>query len=330
MFFVLAVSLIYGNRKFAKLIDKLTHLRIENIMRKQARKQAREQVREQARRRARKRAREQARMQTRKQVRARIKSNRKKQDKSILVLQTARVIMALAFFVLLVLIGYHLYEYRKGDRIYSQIREKTITDKTETASVEETAVENGGEIDFEALRNLNSDCVAWIYGCDGEIDYPVVLSKDDAYYLTHTISGEVNKAGSIFVDQYAEEPFREFQTILYGHNMKNGSMFHALMNYRNPEYWENHRTVTIYLEGEKKEYRIFAAYYSYYSELPIYDNMETQEERAAYLARIKALSRYDTEVEVSAEDKLLTLVTCEYSGEDYRMVVHAVEITETD
>lgn len=253
-----------------------------------------------------------------------------KQDKSLFVLQAVRAVMVLAFLVLLVLMGYHLYEYRKGDRIYSQIREKAISDKTEEATGEEEAAKDGREIDFEALQDMNPDCVAWIYGCDGEIDYPVVLSKDDTYYLTHTISGEVNRAGSIFVDQYAKEPFREFQTILYGHNMKNGSMFHALMNYRNPEYWENHRTVTLYLEGEKKEYRIFAAYYSYYSELPIYDSMETQEERAAYLARIKELSRYDTAVEVSAEDQLLSLVTCEYSGEDYRMVVHAVEITETD
>lgn len=264
------------------------------------------------------------------QVRARIKGNRKKQDKSIFVLQTARIIMALAFCMLLALIGYHLYEYRKGDRIYCQIREEMIGDKTGAASVEETDIEDRAEIDFEGLRSMNPDCIAWIYGCDGEIDYPVVHSKDDIYYLTHTISGEVNKAGSIFADQYEEEPFQEFQTILYGHNMKNGSMFHPLMNYRNPEYWENHRTIMIYLEGEKKEYRIFAAYYSCYSKLPIYDSMETQEERAAYLARIKGLSRYDTEVEVSAEDKLLTLVTCEYSGEDYRMVVHAVEITERD
>lgn len=292
---------------------------MENIMGKQTGKQAREQAREQARK-----------QQVRKRVRERIKSNRKNQDKSLLVLQAARAAMALAFLVLLVLIGYHLYEYGKGNRIYSQIKETAAADKTEAASGEEAAVKGSGEIDFEALRSMNPDCVAWIYGCDGEIDYPVVLSKDDTYYLTHTVSGEVNKAGSIFVDQYAEEPFGEFQTIVYGHNMKNGSMFHTLLNYRNPEYWDNHQTVTVYLEKETKNYRIFAAYYGYYSELPIYDGMGTPEEREQYIARIKELSPCDTAVEVSAEDQILTLVTCEYSGEDYRMVVHAVEIAETE
>lgn len=258
------------------------------------------------------------------------KSNEKKQDMSLLILQAVRAVMALAFLVLLVLIGYHLYEYRKGDQIYNKIGETAAADKTEEATGGEAVAKDSREIDFEALRDVNPDCVAWIYGCDGEIDYPVVLSKDDTYYLTHTISGEVNRAGSIFIDQYAEEPFGEFQTILYGHNMKNGSMFHALMNYRNPEYRDDHQTVTVCLAEETKTYRIFAAYYGYYSDLPVYDVIETQEERKAYIARIKELSLYDTEVEVSAGDQLLTLVTCEYSGEDYRMVVQAVEIVETE
>lgn len=295
-----AVSLI-----LEELIDKADPLGMENIMEKQAGKQTGKQT----------------------------ESHEKNQDKSILVLQAARIIMGLAFIVLLGLLGYHLYEYWQGDQIYSDIRQTAFPEDMQDIAGSDDAAEPADEegiIDFEALRRINPDCVAWICGCDGGIDYPVVLSQDDTYYLTHTITGESNKAGSIFVDQYAEAPFGEFQTILYGHNMKNGSMFHALLGYRDREYWEDHKTITVYLEGETKEYRIFAAYYSYYEELPVYDSMETMKEREAYIDRIEALSLYDTAVEVTAADQILTLITCEYSGEDYRMVVHAAEDLEQD
>lgn len=268
-----------------------------------------------------------------KQAGKQTESNRENQDKSILVLQVARIIMGLAFIVLLGILGYHLYEYWQGDRIYSDIRQTTVPEDTQDIAGADDVAESVGEervIDFEALHRINPDCVAWIYGCDGDIDYPVVLSQDDTYYLTHTVTGESNKAGSIFVDQYAEAPFGEFQTILYGHNMKNGSMFHALLDYRDQEYWEDHKTITVYLEGETKEYRIFSAYYGYYEQLPVYDGMETTKEREAYIDRIEALSLYDTAVEVTADDQILTLITCEYSGEDYRMVVHAAELPGQD
>lgn len=242
------------------------------------------------------------------------------------VLQAVRVVVGLAGLALLGLLGYHLYEYWQGEQLYEDVRQAVTAEEVQEETKEEA--DPGRAINFDALRALNPDCVAWIYGCDGAIDYPVVLSQDDSYYLTHTVSGEANRAGSIFVDMYANAPFAEFQTILYGHNMKNGSMFHALLNYREREYWEEHPNVTVYLEGETKKYQIFAAYYDYYEELPVYDSMETQEEREAYIGHIKGLSLYDTAVEVSADARLLTLITCEYSGEDYRMVVHGKEMEE--
>lgn len=250
------------------------------------------------------------------------------QDKGIRVLQAARAVTAIAFLVMVSLLGYHLYEYRQGDQIYDRIREEA-GGREEAGQTEDSASPEGGTdgtpIDFDALRAINPDCIAWISGCDGGIDYPVVLSEDDTYYLSHTIDGEENKAGSIFVDQYAEEPFEQFQTILYGHNMKNGSMFHSLLNYREQAYWENHQTITVYLEGETKEYQIFAVYYRNNAALPVYDSVETWAQRQDYLDTALAMSLYDTEVEVNADDRLLTLITCEYSGEDYRMVVCAVE-----
>lgn len=250
----------------------------------------------------------------------------KKRSKGLWALQAARAAAGLAFLAVFGLLAYHLYEYRQGDRIYEEARTAAV--KT-SEPAKEDAKDGVPErsIDFAALRELNPDCVAWIYGCGGAIDYPVVTSQDDTYYLTHTISGGENRAGCIFVDRYAEEPFAEFQTILYGHNMKNGSMFHALLNYQNKDYWEEYPAVTVYLDGETKEYGIFAAYYASYEDLPVYESVETPKQREEYLARLKTLSLYDTKLRPDADARLLTLITCEYSGEDYRMVVHGMEIS---
>lgn len=250
----------------------------------------------------------------------------KEQDRVTRLLRVARAVVGVAFLAAAGLLGYHLREYWRGDRIYEQIRQAALTEQTQEAAdgaaQEEAPVER--EIDFDALCALNPDCVAWISACDGEIEYPVVVSEDDTWYLTHTIDGEANKAGSIFVDRYVEAPFMQFQTILYGHNMKNGSMFHALLYYRDSGYWEEHPTVTVYLEDGSKTYRVFSAYYADWADLEVYDSLETDKEREAYLDRIIARSLYETGVPVAAADEILTLITCEYSGEDYRMVVHAV------
>ncbi len=252
------------------------------------------------------------------------------QEKSIGILQLARAAAAILFLAMIAMLGYHGYEYWQGKQIYESIRVEAYGGGDAVRAdngvpSEEEIPADGAQIDFAALYAMNPDCVAWIRGCDGSIDYPVVLSGDDGYYLTHTIDGRENKAGSIFVDQYTEAPFEQFQTILYGHNRKDGSMFHSLLNYREEAYWENHQTITVYLEGETREYRIFSAYYQNYETLPVYQDVETQEQRQAYLDTAFAMSLYDTQVEVDTDDRLLILITCEYSGKGYRMVVCAVQ-----
>lgn len=254
--------------------------------------------------------------------------------KTILLLRAVRALVGLGFLALLGLLGYHLYEYQRADRIYSGIRQAVVWEAGQESG--EAALDGlsqaGGPIDFEALKELGPDCVAWIWGCDGDIDYPVALSADDEWYLNHTVSGEASKAGSIFVDRYVSEPFSCFQTILYGHNMKNGSMFHALLNYKDREYWEAHQYFTVWLENGARTYRVFAVYYGDYQEPLSCEDAEpgngpdALREREAYLEGIKELSLYDTGVEADAGSELLTLVTCEYSGQDSRMVVYALEI----
>ncbi len=245
--------------------------------------------------------------------------------KGIRLLQLIRAAAAALFLVMVCVLGYHGCEYWQGERTYDRIREMAVKREAAKREGEDVPPADGVQIDFDALRRINPDCVAWLSGCDGSIDYPVALSYDDAYYLSHTIDGRENGAGSIFVDQYTQEPFEQFQTILYGHNRKDGSMFHSLLDYRKEAYWEEHQTITVYLEGEEREYQVFSAYYGSCETLPVYHSVKTREQRQEYLDTVLDASLYDTQVQVDADDVLLTLITCEYSGKDYRMVVHAVQ-----
>ena len=103
------------------------------------------------------------------------------------------------------------------------------------------------EIDFDGLRAINKDIVAWIQIPGIAVDYPVVQGKDNEHYLHYTFDGKANKAGSIFLDYRTRPDFTDSKVILYGHNMKDGSMFSNLKKFENVDFQKNHKTVYLYL-----------------------------------------------------------------------------------
>lgn len=141
-------------------------------------------------------------------------------------------------------------EYYDGQKEYKELKayiKEVPVCQPEKMTGDEPEKETGKEIDFEGLRKINEDLVAWIQIPGIGVDYPVVQGEDNEYYLYHTFQKENNKAGSIFLDYRNHDDFTDRRVILYGHNMKDGSMFSNLKQYQDSVFRKNSDSAYLYL-----------------------------------------------------------------------------------
>lgn len=210
--------------------------------------------------------------------------------------------------------------YHKGNQEYTQLAEQVFGEETFILSEKK---ENELYNSMAVLMQKNADMIGWITfeNADMELSYPVMQGEDNQYYLNHTFSGEENSAGSIFMDIINHDSWEDAHTIIYGHNMKNLSMFGKLRNYKTKDFYEGNEFFWIYTENASYRYQIFAYYdVSEYSD--VYTVWYTPDENfEAMIEKMQRRSYYDTGVEVGVEDKILTLSTC--STEGNRFVLHA-------
>lgn len=156
-------------------------------------------------------------------------------------------------------------------------------------------------VDFTELKKKNQDVIGWIYACNGRISYPVVASEEE-YYLSHSLEGKESKAGTIFADATTLNALEKDRLIVYGHNMKNGSMFHPLIQYaRDPDYQTQAPYIYLLTPDTIRVYRIERIRVLEYEDILFADEKSDEQSRK------------------------ITLITCEYSGTDTRLVVDAVE-----
>jgi len=180
-------------------------------------------------------------------------------------------------------------------------------------------------IDLAALREVNPDVVGWIRIPGTQLDYPLMQGEDNQYYLKRTWEKKRNAAGSVFLEQTASPGFDEFNTLIYGHNMKNGTMFSNLRHYRDQEYLDNHPCVYIATDDAILRYEVFSAYTADVStdtyRLYFEDDGRKQSVIDFYLEQ----SEVESDLVPTVEDRILTLSTCTGMGDyDYRLVVQAV------
>ena len=141
----------------------------------------------------------------------------------------------------------------KNTRDPENTKPNVAEDDKEGEKQEETVT-----VDFAPLQAINPDIVAWLR-IPGVLEYPVVRGKDNSYYLNHTVQKTYNIAGSIFLDYRNERDFSDSKNIIYGHNMKDGSMFHVLRNYQDIDFFQEHTDMEIYLpDGRTLNYQIIA------------------------------------------------------------------------
>ena len=173
--------------------------------------------------------------------------------------------------VILLAAGVWIYqiisEYQKAEREYEQLQEYVKVEKNtrDPENTKPNVAEDDKEgekqeetvtVDFAALQEINPDVVAWIR-IPGVLEYPVVRGGDNSYYLNHTVQKTYNIAGSIFLDYRNERDFSDSKNIIYGHNMKDGSMFHVLRNYQDIDFFQKHTDMEVYLpDGRTLNYQI--------------------------------------------------------------------------
>lgn len=174
------------------------------------------------------------------------------------------------------------------------------------------------------------DFVFWLLIEDTTVNYPVVQAKDNDYYLRRNIDGQHSQSGTLFMDYRCSRETLRRHNIIYGHNNQNGTMFGTLRKYLDKSYYDAHSEFFTYSKDSVIKWKIFSAYETTTDNYYIQTYFSTDEKYEEFLNKLKASSKYDTGVEVTAGDDILTLSTCHlYTNAKGRFVVHAVKVGET-
>lgn len=182
------------------------------------------------------------------------------------------------------------------------------------------------KLTYEQSKALNPDVIGWINVPNTIVDYPIVHGTDNDYYLTHAVDKTDFKSGAIFFDARCSTSGKHL--IIYGHNMKNGTMFAGLYAYNTKSFYEKNRTFTVKFGDQTATYKVFSVYTTdvkkqQYSKV----QFESDEAFVAYMQNIAKLSKYPSDVTITPQSQVITLSTCnrtDYS--DGRYVVHAVKV----
>lgn len=214
--------------------------------------------------------------------------------------------------VLVVLILFSLYEvatkivvYRESKNTYEKIQEE----------------KNKSNKFSEELIKINADYKMWIEVPNTNIDYPVVQGKDNDFYLNHDFNKKESSAGAIFVD-YKNNIDKDKNIVIYGHNMRNKSMFQNLMKFKDEAFWKENSKIILTIGGKRYEYKIFSSYISNANYINLKTNFKSEDEYLKYIDSIKENSIFHRDVDIKSNDRILTLSTCSYEEDDNRMIIY--------
>ncbi len=244
----------------------------------------------------------------------------------------------LVFFIgVLLYSGYNLFkifsEYGKGRLEYSKTSDEVVTEKEpESGTADDSAAKEKVEtapinVDFDKLLKKNSDVAGWIYCPKTVVNYPVMHAKDNDYYLHRMINKEYNSSGSIFED-YRNSPGQiDPATILYGHSMKDGSMFAMLHEYTDQKYYDKHPTMW-YLTPERNYRLDILMGYIAGEKDEVYALFENVQQMREYLHKVEEKSTFKPKVKYDLDklNSVIVLSTCAYEFKNARYIVIAVPI----
>ena len=212
--------------------------------------------------------------------------------------------------------GYKIYQYlheeKANKELNNKLIEKAVVENQKTNVLEEDSQAKNElpiNVDFTALKQENT-----------QVNYPVVKSEDNNYYLRRLINGEYNIAGSLFMDYRNNSNLEDNNTIIYGHNMENDTMFGTLQEYKSQEYYDNHKVLYYFTQEKNYMIQLFAGY-TISVESDIYDLSIIDESK---IEESIQNSDFNSDVEVREEDKIMTLSTCAYEYDGARYIIMGV------
>lgn len=250
-------------------------------------------------------------------------SRKNKANKIIAIIATIILICSISYITISKYINYRKQKEQQEILNKIKINEEEITEETTERMLK-----------LKELQKKNSDIVGWLEIEKTGINYPVLQTNNNDYYLTHTYKKENSKNGSIFLDKDYNFLNPSSNLLIYGHNNKNGKMFEELLNYENEGYYKEHPNVKFTTEKWDSTFEIIAVFKSrvyYKDETNVFRyyyfiNAENEEEYNYYIKECKKASLYNIGISAKYGDQLLTLSTCDYSTANGRFVVVARKI----
>ena len=279
------------------------------------------------------------------------KKTKKRTSKKVVVLtrnelkakRAVTMFLFLAAAGCLLYFGWYCYEaYRTGqenERLASRKENTMLSSLYQDTEVEYTDEESGEEKvftvldEYKSLYNQNKNLIGWLKIADTNIDYPVMQTDDNEYYLDHDVNHEQDKNGTLFMDYQCDVTKPSSNFIIYGHNMRSGNMFGNLDKYKSEDYYKKHPTILFDTIYEKAVYQVMYVFNSHiYTEDEVtfkyYQMIDiaSEKEFESNMKNMQEMSLYNTGVEAVYGEQLLTLSTCDYGEDDGRFVVVAKRI----
>ena len=249
--------------------------------------------------------------------------------------KTVYILLIIIAVLSCIYIAKYSYDFYISKKQSNLLNEVTISEQTNFAvenNLQESTVESVKSeriLKLEELKNQNDDIIGWVEIENTDINYPVLQAEDNDFYMNHNYKGEFSTAGAIFLDKDYNWNIPSSNLLIYGHNMKNSTMFQNLLKYNSVDFYNEHPIIRFTTLQEDTEYEIIGAFYSkvyfkndtnsfkYYK----FVNAQNADEYNAYIQNVKKASLYDTGIDANYEEQLITLSTCSYHTADGRFVV---------
>ena len=230
---------------------------------------------------------------------------------------------------------YHYYTIWKNDKDMKELA-NWVNDNNTIENTENQEIKNKNEGIIEKLNKLkkeNNDLIGWLKIEDTNIDYPVVQTNNNNYYVNHNFKKDYSELGTIFLDMDCSITKPTSNFLIYGHRNKSDQMFETLTKYKKEDFYKKHKTFEFSTLEEVGEYKIISVFQSqiYYKNQDVFKfyffkDAKNEEEFNYYIKNIKKLSMYEIEDTAVYGEQLITLTTCDYHVEDGRFVVVAKKI----
>lgn len=273
-----------------------------------------------------------------------IKEERRRRQQNEKLRKGIRFVLVIGIVVCVATISIYFVQEKNAAKVYETMQAESVTISAEIQKSEETENaererfwEDVLKVDFDTLWETNADICAWIYVPGTQVNYPVLRNTQtsdlyDSYYLQHTVDRSEGLPGAVYMEPCNMPDFTDKNTVLYGHHMKNGSMFASLDCYMDAAFMEENPYVYIVTPQKNIVYQVFGAVI--YDDTHIMRNYDFTEDES-YQAYLDSLASNGNDADVlledlkaTTQDRVITLSTCVKNQDDKRLLVVAVLVDE--